>query len=359
MRSHQKHSSTTAVDQSRRVSGEAPRTKRALVVSGGGSKGAFAVGAIQFMVEKLHLDFNIVSGTSTGAVIATLVVAGEYGLLNKIYTSIHTKDVLEKNNPLDIVSGRVPSWYSTKPLEHLIDRDLTLDIARKVFDSKKQMFLTTVCLQTGAVVYFQTGPGGSSEEPTTEVVHIQDRERLIQAILASTNQPVLMPPVVVDSRPFAQYVDGGVRAYAPIQIAADNGADEIYAVVLSPEPTARTPKKVKFTRIVKILVRTIDLLTEQVGECSLRLRQRDRQFLRFLDALKDQLMRRPEFPPGEVNKLFDSHLNPVRGMRAVTLHLVRPRQELPTNGLEFDPDIMKEMIQMGWDEAKRVLGAQR
>jgi NTE family protein len=144
MRSHQRDSRTTAVDQSRQVSGAAPRTKRALVVSGGGSKGAFAVGAIQYMVQELHLDFNIVSGTSTGAVIATLVVAGEYGLLNKIYTSIHTEDVLKKNRPLDIVSGRVPSWYSTKPLEHLIDRDLTPDIARKVLDSRKQTFLTTV-----------------------------------------------------------------------------------------------------------------------------------------------------------------------------------------------------------------------
>jgi NTE family protein len=356
MRSHQRDSSTTAVDQSRRVSGEARRIKRALVVSGGGSKGAFAIGAIQYMVEELHLDFNIVSGTSTGAVIATLVVAGEHGLLKKIYTSIHTEDVLKKNNPLKIACGRVPSWYSTKPLEHLIDRDLTLDIARKVLDSRKQMFLTTVCLQTGAIVYFQTGPGGSSEEPTTEVVHIDDREHLIQAILASTNQPVLMPPVVVDSHPLAQYVDGGVRAYAPIQIAADNGADEIYAVVLSPEPAAREPKGVEFTQIVKILARTIDLLTEQVGECSLRLRQRDHQFMRFLDALKDELMRRPDVTPQEVNELFDSALNPVRGMRAVTLHLVRPRRDLPTDGLEFDPDIMKQMIKMGWDEAKRVLG---
>jgi hypothetical protein len=67
-----------------------------------------------------------------------------------------------------------------------------------------------------------------------------------------------------------------------------------------------------------------------VGECSLRLRQRDHQFLRFLDALKDQLMRRPDFTPREVNKLFDSALNPVRGMRAVTLHLVRPRQGAPS-----------------------------
>jgi hypothetical protein len=57
-----------------------------------------------------------------------------------------------------------------------------------------------------------------------------------------------------------------------------------------------------------------------------------------------------------VNELFDSALNPVRGMRAVTLHLVRPRRDLPTDGLEFDPDIMKQMIKMGWDEAKRVLG---
>src|SRR2546426_12536741 len=99
-----------------------------------------------------------------------------------------------------IVSRRVRSWYSTEPLEELIDRRLTQEMADKVLGSRKQMFLTTVCLQTGSIVYFQTGrPSGQSHEPASKVVRIKDRAHLVRAILASTNQPVLMPPVQVRS----------------------------------------------------------------------------------------------------------------------------------------------------------------
>ena len=330
--------------------------KTALVVSGGGSKGAFAVGAIQYMIER-HLEFDIVSGTSTGAVIATLLIAGELALLNEIYSNITTKEVLKRNSLWAIASRKVQSWYSTRPLEDLIERRLTQEMANKVLGSRKRMFLTTVCLQTGAIVYFQTGrESGQSHEPTSKVVRIEDRAHLVRAILASTNQPVLMPSVEVEAGAVAEYVDGGVREYAPIQIVVDNGATDIYAVVLSPKPTARTPKEGKFRKIEKILLRTIDLLSEEVGENDLRIRQRDNQFLGFLKMLKERMLQLGELSPKEVNGLFKDPRNPVRGMRPVTLHLSRPLTELPTDGLEFDPTIMRKMMKMGRQEAERVLG---
>ncbi|MCK5797226.1 MAG: patatin-like phospholipase family protein, partial [Deltaproteobacteria bacterium] len=48
----------------------AENTQRtALVVSGGGSKGAFAVGAIEVLRER-GTDFDLICGTSTGSLIA-------------------------------------------------------------------------------------------------------------------------------------------------------------------------------------------------------------------------------------------------------------------------------------------------
>jgi NTE family protein len=327
--------------------------RKALVVSGGGSKGAFAVGAIEYMVSARRLDFDIVSGTSTGAVIGTLVVARKFDKLRSIYSNIKTGDVLKRNKLRKILSGKVPSWYSTKPLDKFIDRELTQEIADDVIHSQKQVFLTSVCLQTGVIVYFQAGgPDGCTYDPTSEVKRIPNRARLIKAILASTNQPVLMPPLDVEPGPLAQYVDGGVQAYAPIQIAIDNGADEIYAVVMSPDPKNREPKTVRFRRIEKILVRTIDLLTEQVGECSLRVQERENKYLRFLDTLR----RQPQLSQ-RVRALFQSRSNPGRGRRPITLHVIRPETELPTDGLKFEPKIMKQMIRLGWREARRVLGA--
>jgi NTE family protein len=58
--------------------------KRALVVSGGGSRGAFAVGAIrQLLTIFPGLDFDIYVGTSTGASIVPMAALHEFDALEK------------------------------------------------------------------------------------------------------------------------------------------------------------------------------------------------------------------------------------------------------------------------------------
>jgi predicted acylesterase/phospholipase RssA len=45
---------------------------KALVISGGGSKGAFAVGVLKYLFQEKGHEYDIISGTSTGALIAPL-----------------------------------------------------------------------------------------------------------------------------------------------------------------------------------------------------------------------------------------------------------------------------------------------
>ena len=47
--------------------------KRALVLAGGGSKGAFQAGAVDFLVRESGLDFDIYLGTSVGALNAGIL----------------------------------------------------------------------------------------------------------------------------------------------------------------------------------------------------------------------------------------------------------------------------------------------
>jgi predicted acylesterase/phospholipase RssA len=62
--------------------------KRALVISGGGSKGAFAVGVIK-QLQQIYpsLAFDIYVGTSTGSLIVPLAAIDEISLLEEIYTT--------------------------------------------------------------------------------------------------------------------------------------------------------------------------------------------------------------------------------------------------------------------------------
>ena len=61
---------------------------RALITSGGGAKGAFTVGALNALAERGINSYDIISGTSTGAMLAALSVLGMFSELEDIYLSV-------------------------------------------------------------------------------------------------------------------------------------------------------------------------------------------------------------------------------------------------------------------------------
>ena len=130
--------------------------KTGLVVRGGSSKGAFAVGVIGRLQEKFGLKFDIVAGTSTGALIAPLVITNEVSELEILYSSFSSAELLRVKSPLNIV--RTGSVLETSGLRRVMEGIYTEERWQKIKSSDKQMFITTVNLQTGKVVHFYTGP---------------------------------------------------------------------------------------------------------------------------------------------------------------------------------------------------------
>jgi predicted acylesterase/phospholipase RssA len=91
---------------------------------------------------------------------------------------------------------------------------------------------SAVCLQDAEITYFSTKPINNNSK--FEAVLIENKEQMLNAIMASANQPVLMPPVEFTNRlPTRQYVDGGLREYAPLQGVIANNVDEIDVIMLT------------------------------------------------------------------------------------------------------------------------------
>ena len=67
--------------------------KRIAVISGGGAHGAFTVGKL----SKLNLDYDIVLGVSTGALMAPLIGLKQFSLLKQAYTSVDNKKIYNVN----------------------------------------------------------------------------------------------------------------------------------------------------------------------------------------------------------------------------------------------------------------------
>jgi predicted acylesterase/phospholipase RssA len=185
---------------------------------------------------------------------------------------------------------------------------------------------------------------------------VRDRKTLIGAIVASANQPVFMPPVWLspEGEPVLEYVDGGVREYAPIQVAIANGADEIYLVLHSCPPSRRAPRPGAVRGLPKVLARTVGLLADEVGQNDLRLAEIYTAATRYLAQIRRNASALG-LSHDEVTQLF-AGANPFVGRRAVTLHVIRPEEELPTEGLEFDPRLMKDLVDRGRRRAREVVG---
>ena len=273
--------------------------KTALVVSGGGCKGAFAVGVIEYLLES-GLSFDVLVGTSTGALIVPMIAAGQFDTIKDTYSNVHTSQLIRKFCCLTLPWR--PSLYNDKGLRKIIDRLYTKDIHDAFQANDKDVFVCTVSLNTGGVCYWSPKD--------------LDRAGFMRAMSASSNQPGLMPPIQIE--PDGGYhVDGGVREIAPVQKAVECGADRVFAIVLEPEQADATSDE--YNRIPKILLRTLDLM--------------------FVEIRKNDVSL-----PCKTS--------------GVECTVIRPKSQLSENSLEFKPEHMREMIKLGYERAKEVCGTE-
>jgi len=68
---------------------------RALVISGGGSKGAFAGGVAEYLINVEKIQYDIFVGSSTGSLIVPHLSLGNINRIKEAYTNVTQRDVLQ------------------------------------------------------------------------------------------------------------------------------------------------------------------------------------------------------------------------------------------------------------------------
>ena len=66
---------------------------KALVISGGGSKGAFAGGVAQYLIQDLKHDYDLYLGTSTGSLLVPHLSLGKVDKVKEMYTSVNQSSI--------------------------------------------------------------------------------------------------------------------------------------------------------------------------------------------------------------------------------------------------------------------------
>ncbi len=182
-----------------------------LALSGGGEDGAFGAGLLTGWTAKgTRPEFTIVTGVSTGALIAPFAFLGSAydGRLTEIYTQYSLEDLVKKRSVFSILPAA--SAVDPKPMRELIARYISPAVVDQIAEQHRrgrQLWIGTTNLDAGRPVLWNIGAIASSSDPR-RVGLIHD------VLLASASIPGAFPPVLInvraDGRTYDElHVDGG------------------------------------------------------------------------------------------------------------------------------------------------------
>jgi predicted patatin/cPLA2 family phospholipase len=229
--------------------------KKALVISGGGSKGAFAGGVAQYLMKKKHKKYDLFLGTSTGSLMVSHLALGMLDELKELYTNVNQESIFS-NSPFKIkriagekvitinhlntfwnyLNGR-KTFGESKNLRSLIKRNITREMYVKIREANKEVVVTVSNLTANQIEY--------------KSINDCSYEDFCDWIWGSCNY---VPFMSLLEKNHCQYADGGFGSLVPIREAILRGATEIDAIILETEVTQinRLPAKNPFSLLFDV-----------------------------------------------------------------------------------------------------------
>ncbi|HEY8391695.1 MAG TPA: patatin-like phospholipase family protein [Capillibacterium sp.] len=290
--------------------------KRALVLSGGGSKGAFEAGAIAYLLTEEKLDFHLFTGTSVGALNAAyLGQARNHQELQELAEDLKNTWLTIKGNQ-DIYRGGILGtfWrvlfrgalYNPTGLWNLINQKIDRE---RLFHRRTVVKIMVVSFETGKLCCVD------SREP-------KYRQDFLAYVLASASMPFFFPAVPIAGE---HWYDGGLRDLTPLSAAIKENPDEIIVITtfpLSPDLEVILPPA-KPGSALQAVLRTVDILLNEISANDLQLAQ----------AINKAWWRYP-------------------GKRPIPIRIIVPTKPLPGNALDFDPQKIRANFLAGYEAAQ-------
>lgn len=287
---------------------------KALVISGGGSKGAFAGGVAEYLINVCKVDYKIFFGSSTGSLLVPLLSICEIEKLKQVFTTVTQDDIFNncpfiirkkngifktKINHLGIIKMFIEgkkTFGESDNLRELIFRNITEDDFNKI--REKDVNITVSNLNTMGVEY----------KAAKDCRYVD----FCEWIWASAS---LVPFMSLVTKNGFEYADGGMGNIVPIHEAIQRGATDIDIIVL--KNIQKQGKKLAVRNALDLTTRVFSFMLNQI--------------------VTDDLI-----------------IGRLEGMnRKVKLNYYSPDEELTTNSLIFDPDQMKQWWQDGYRTGKK------
>jgi len=289
---------------------------KALVISGGGSKGAFAGGVAQYLIENKKHDYDIFIGTSTGSLLVSHLALKNVEKIKSVYTSV-TQDAIFSSCPFLIKKKK--GGIETIKINHF-------NVLKNIFKGSKTFGeshqLKSLIKETFTEVEF-TNLKNSNKDVVVTVSNLSlnqveyksikdfDYEEFCEWIWISCNY---IPFMSLIKKNGCEYADGGLGNMIPIEQAIKMGATKVDAIILQTEVSQlnRMPSLNPFS-----------LLTNM--------------FSFMLDRIEAQNIKIGKFVASNQNAIINFYYTPT---------------VLTTNSLIFEKEKMSKWWQSGFDYAK-------
>ncbi|RKR13200.1 putative patatin/cPLA2 family phospholipase [Maribacter vaceletii] len=239
---------------------------RALVISGGGSKGAFAGGVSQYLMQKLHYNYELFLGTSTGSLLISHLALGEIDKIKNVYTSVSQDDIFSNcpfviQNKYGVNTIGINHWNVFKNfyrgsktfgeshnLLKLIKKTITKEEFEELKSGPKEVVVTVSNLSHNTVEY--------------KSVNDYSYDDFCEWVWISCNYTPFMS---LARKNGCEYADGGLANMVPIEEAIKRGATEIDVIVLQTEVSHlnRMPSKNSFSLLTNMFEFMLDRIEHQ------------------------------------------------------------------------------------------------
>lgn len=286
------------------------------VISGGGSKGAFAGGVAEYLMTEAKHDYTVFVGSSTGSLLIPHLALGDIEKLKSIYTNVNQSSIFSLNpfirrkrdgrefvsinflNTLIQFVKKRRTFGESKNLLKTIRKNFTLEEFVRLKNSGKEIVVTVSNLTKNKIEY--------------KSIKDYDYNEFTQWIWVSCNLVPFMSLVTIDGY---EYADGGLGSMVPISEAIRRGATDIDAIILEAE--AQDQEKVLGKNPFALMMNLFGFLLDQVERHDIR-----------------------------EGKLAASQQN-------VQLHLFYTPTKLTENSLIFNKKLMREWWSQGYAYARQ------
>lgn len=360
--------------------------QRALVLSGGGARGAYEAGVIGALAARGAINdgspllpYEVVSGTSIGALNGWFVATGQYTKLRELWYGISGQNLMRPKqqyaalkNPssgiLDLAISAVSLTGLARDQRALLESEPVLDWISRNVDPKTPLLMPLVFAVTNLTLqrpeYFYVRPAyyyahakNPSEGLPQEVVHALQltlgphtivREAtpdlLHRALFASAALPLAFDPVLIPNPDgtINEYCDGGVASNSPVGIshAVSAGAD---VVLLDPPFEPNT----SYGDAVEVVFGVYGTMQRKILETEMRNTY-------FQSRNKRAFMR---LTPQEIDRITQDDPTLAKFMRTIPvsdLRYIRPQAQLPLGVADFHDEVgIGKAYRDGWEDIGR------